>query len=126
MAEVYVNSKLVGEVDNPNEFIEQLRDERRKSAYSSNVNVYLNETTNDIFIETSKGRARKPVIVVKDGKPLLTDEHVEKLKKNEIEFNDLVKEGIIEYLDASEEENCLIAFYEKDLTPEQANCINQA
>jgi DNA-directed RNA polymerase subunit B len=121
MSEVYLNSKLVGEIDNPEEFVAQFRDERRKGSIFSNVNVYLHEATKDIYVESSKGRARRPVIVVKDGKPLLTDEHIKKLEANELKWKDLVKEGMIEYIDASEEENCFIAFNEEELTIEHTH-----
>jgi DNA-directed RNA polymerase beta subunit len=38
-----------------------------------------------------------------------TLEHVKKLKSKEISFNDLVEEGIVEYIAPEEQENCLIA-----------------
>ena len=76
MAEVYLNSKFVGTIDNPIEFVHKLRDERRKGFMTENMNVHYNEKLNEVQVETSKGRARRPLIVVKDGVPLLTEKHV--------------------------------------------------
>jgi DNA-directed RNA polymerase beta subunit len=118
MAEVYLNSKFVGNVDNPIEFVSKIRDERRKGIIAENLNVYYNEKPDEVQLESSKGRARRPLIIVKDGVPLLTEKHIKQLEKNEISWSDLVKQGIIEYLDAAEEENTLVAFFESELTPE--------
>lgn len=121
MSEIYLNSKLVGEVDDPKEFVDHLKEERRKGNILSNVNVFLNHQTSDIYVESQKGRAKRPLLVVKEGKSLLTEEHVKKLEKDEFKWSDLIKEGIVEYLDASEEENCLVAFFEGELTPEHTH-----
>ncbi len=121
MAEVYLNGKFVGNVDNPIEFASRLKDERKKGTVSENLNVYYKELTNEVQIEASKGRARRPLIIVKDGQPLLTEKHIKQLERNEISWSDLVKQGIIEYLDAAEEENSLVAFFESEITPEHTH-----
>lgn len=121
MTEVYLNDKFVGEIDDPISFIDQFKIERRKGTISSSANIYYNEDTNEIHISSTKGRARRPLIVAKDGVPLLTEKHLQQLEKKEITWNDLVQQGIIEFLDAAEEENTLIAFNEKDLTPEHTH-----
>src|SRR3989338_353454 len=117
MAEVYLNSKFVGTIDNQIEFAEKIREERRKGIVTEKLNVYYNEKSDEVQLESSKGRARRPLIILKDGIPLLTEKHIKQLEKNEISWSDLIKQGIIEYLDAAEEENTLIAFFENELTP---------
>ena len=119
--EVYLNSKFVGTVDNPIEFAQKVREERRKGLVSENLNIFYKEKANEIQVESSKGRARRPLIIVKDGAPLLNEKHIKQLEKNEITWSDLVKQGIIEYLDAAEEENALVAFFESELTPEHSH-----
>ena len=121
MTEVYLNNKFVGQVDNPKEYVDQVKDERRKSNISANLNLYYNELSNRIDVDTTKGRARRPLIIVKNGRPLLTEEHIKKLEKNEMAWSDLLKEGIIEYLDAGEEENAYVAFFDNELTPEHTH-----
>jgi DNA-directed RNA polymerase subunit B' len=121
MSEVFLNGRFVGDVDNGMEFAQQLRAARRSGALSPNVNVLYEEHLNQVFVEAGKGRTRRPLIVVKDGIPLLTEKHIKQLQKNELGWNDLVQQGVIEYLDAAEEENALVAFEEKDLTPEHTH-----
>ncbi|MBU0470893.1 MAG: DNA-directed RNA polymerase subunit B [Nanoarchaeota archaeon] len=118
MAEVYLNSKFIGTVDNATHFIEEIKDFRRKGALSEEVNVYYNELSNEVYLNADGGRARRPLIIVREGKPLLTEKHLKQLEENEITWIDLIRQGVIEYLDAAEEENTLIAFNEEDLTPE--------
>ncbi|MBD3248680.1 DNA-directed RNA polymerase subunit B [Candidatus Woesearchaeota archaeon] len=121
MSEVYLNSKYIGDVEEPSLFIDQFKTERRKGSLSNNVNIFYNDLDNNVYIESSKGRARRPLIVVKDGIPLLTEKHLEQLEKGELSWVDLVNQGIIEYLDAAEEENAYIAFTEKDLKAEHTH-----
>lgn len=112
MTDVYLNNKLAGTVENPAEFVQQIINERRRGVVDTNVNLSYFKEQDEIYVENSRGRARRPLIVVKDGKPLLTDKHMQQLQKNEIGWSDLVKQGVIEYLDALEEENSYVAFFE--------------
>ena len=121
MVEVYLNSKFIGTVDDATTFVAKIREERRAGNITSNLNIYQNQGSNEVLIEASRGRARRPLIVVKDGQPLLTEKYLKQLEKNEISWSDLIKQGVIEYLDASEEENTLVAFFEKDITPEHTH-----
>lgn len=121
MTDVFVNGKIVGTVDQPVEVLNALKNERRKGGLSSQLNVFFNERTNELYIECNHGRLRRPLIVVNDGIPLLSERHIKQLQKNEASWNDLVSQGVIEYLDAAEEENTLVAFDEKELTREHSH-----
>ncbi|MBI4143740.1 DNA-directed RNA polymerase subunit B [Candidatus Woesearchaeota archaeon] len=121
MVDVYLNGLYFGEVQNGEAFAKQVREERRKGVLSQNVNVYYNHEMNQVLIESDKGRVRRPLIIVRDGMALLTDKHIKQLQKNEITWTDMIKQGVIELLDAAEEENMLVAFDEKELTPEHTH-----
>lgn len=121
MSEVFLNGKFIGEIDNPEDFLKQVKAERRKGVLLDSVNVLYDEKVDEVRIECLRGRVRRPLIVVKDGTPLLTEKHIKQLQQNEIGWKDLVEQGVIEYLDALEEENSLTTFTPEELTPEHTH-----
>jgi DNA-directed RNA polymerase beta subunit len=52
---------------------------------------------------------------------MLNEQYISLLKKGKMAWNELVDAGVIEYLDASEEENTFIALEEEDLTKEHTH-----
>ena len=121
MVDVYLNEKFIGNVNDPDAFVNSVKERRRTGKLPLNVNILHNKEFNEIYIESSTGRTRRPLIIVQDGKSLLNKDHLDKLKKNELTWDQLVKMGIIEYLDALEEENAFIALYENELTKEHTH-----
>ncbi len=121
MSEVYLNGRFVGDTDTAKEFVQRLRQDRRSGALSHNVNVYYDEILDQVHVEGARGRCRRPLIVVNGGMPALTDKHIKQLQKGETTWSDLVDQGIIEFLDAAEEENSLVAFSDQELTPEHTH-----
>jgi DNA-directed RNA polymerase subunit B' len=118
---VFVDGALIGLSDAPNEMVARVRKMRRRGELSPEVNVSYKEYNRDIIIHTDRGRARRPLIVVEEGKPLVTEEDVEWLKSGEIDFQDLVSRGIVEYIDAEEEEDLFIAMNEFEITPDHTH-----
>ncbi len=121
MTDVFFNGVFLGETDKPLKFVEKLKEARRKGEITSLMNVYYDEAYDNVEVLTDKGRARRPLIIVRDGKSLFTDELAQKLSRGEITWQDLVKKGVIEYLDSVEEENARIAMSESELTQEHTH-----
>jgi len=120
-ATIFLDGEYIGETDNPKEFVENVRRMRREGKIPPHVNIAYHEHLGEVRILTSAGRAVRPLIVVEDGIPKLTKEIIEKVKKGELTFSDLVKNGIIEYLDAEEEENTYIATKPEDVTKDHTH-----
>ena len=121
MSDVFLNGKYLGKVDDPKAFVASIKDERRKNKLAGSANVLYNDEQNEVYVFSAGGRLRKPLILVKDGKSLMTEQHEKQLEKKEISWTDLVKQGVIEYLDASEEESAYVAFTEEEVTADHTH-----
>ncbi|MBX0288175.1 DNA-directed RNA polymerase subunit B [Haloarcula salinisoli] len=115
-AKVYVNGSLVGTHPDPEQLAEQVRQARRRGDVSQMVNVSVKGRTDEVIINADAGRARRPLLVVENGEPLMTDEQVEAVKNGDLEFEELVERGLVEFIDAEEEEDILVGVDEDELT----------
>jgi DNA-directed RNA polymerase subunit B len=121
MVDIYLNEKFVGSSDNPEDFIKNVKERKRSSKLPFNLSINYDKDFNEIYLNTTKGRAMRLLVRVENGKSLLTKENIDKLVNNEITWDSLIKEGTIEYLDAAEEENALVALSEEELTNEHTH-----
>ena len=119
-AKVYLNGELVGNHEDPIKLVSDLRNKRRLGILSQQVNI-AHSINNEVIINADKGRARRPLIIVENGHSLVSDEHIEQLRDGLIIFDDLVTDGLVEYIDAEEEGNLFIAVEEEDLTPDHTH-----
>ncbi len=118
---VYLNGRPIGFYPDGEELARELRKLRRQGVLHYEVNVAYYRDVNELYINTDPGRVLRPLFVVENGELKLKPEHVEKLKKGEWGFLDLVRNGIVEFLDAEEEENAYIALNPEDVTPEHTH-----
>jgi len=121
MVEVFLDGRYLGSTNEPEKILKDVKDKRRSGALSSQINVVHNERTDEIKVLSDSGRVRRPMIVVENGKSKLTEEHVEKLLNGEYKWDDLISKGVIEYLDAEEEENAYIALRPENITPQHTH-----
>lgn len=120
-AKVYVNGSLIGTHPDPEQLADQIRQERQQGSLSEMVNVSIDEHTDEVIVNADAGRARRPLLVVNDGEPLVTDEEVTALSEGSLEFQDFVDRGYVEFIDAEEEEDILVAVDEEELTDQHTH-----
>jgi len=118
---VFVDGEIVDQIEEPGDIRESLIEKRRNGELDKEVSVYYAEDKDEIRINTDSGRVQRPVIIVEDGEPQLTEEQMEELQEGEITLQDLEEEGIIEYIDAEEEENAYVAMDEDEVTEEHTH-----
>ncbi len=119
--DLFLDGIYIGSVQNPVEFIKRIKEKRRKEELPIQMNIRYNSDFGNILISTEPGRVLRPLIVVENGISKLREEHLLKIEQSEIGWKELIQEGIIEYLDASEEEGALVALFEGDLTLEHTH-----
>ena len=113
---VYFNGDLIGTHKAPEDLVAEIRVRRKKNLISNVVNVRYDESLNDVIINSDPGRIRRPLIVVnRNNKLALKQRDVDNLVQGKFEWGHLIDAGLIEYIDAEEEENCLIALNEEAL-----------
>ena len=120
-AKVYVNGSLVGTHPEPHELAEQIREARRLGEVSEMVNVSVKDRTREVIVNADAGRARRPLLVVENGEPRISQEEIEAVRNDELAFDDLVEHGHVEFIDAEEEEDIYVAVDREDLTEDHTH-----
>jgi DNA-directed RNA polymerase subunit B len=116
-ADVFLNGRLVGVHPAPQVLVKTIRQKRRSGEIDHQTNIAYYEDTHEVQVNCDAGRVRRPVIVVENGKSRLTDEHLRMVLETEWGFLDLLRNGNVEFIDAEEEENTLIAMYPDEIGP---------
>ncbi|CRG94359.1 DNA-directed RNA polymerase II subunit RPB2, putative [Plasmodium gallinaceum] len=118
---LFLNGKWVGCFNQIDNLIETLYELRRRCDISPEASIVRDVNSKEIKIFTDSGRAMRPLYVVKNingkNKLKLTKEHVNNLAKYPETYNwdYLIQEGIIEYIDCEEEETTMISMFIDDL-----------
>ena len=115
-AKVYVNGSLVGTHPDPEQLADRIREARRRGDVSDMVNVSVKQRTGEVIVNADGGRARRPLIVVEDGDPLVGSEEIDAIEAGDMQFGELVDRGYVEFIDAEEEEDILVGVDEDELT----------
>ena len=112
---VFINGNIIGMIRNHENFIKMLKHLRRKRHISEFVSMCVSHVLKCVYISSDGGRLCRPYIIVENQIPKLTQSDVEQIKSGAKSFEDLLKSGIIEYLDVNEESIANIALYEKHI-----------
>lgn len=116
MVDVYLNGRLIGKTNKPEESVERIRSLRRKGLLPYDVNVVYYTEDDEIRINSDAGRIQRPLVILdKEGKAKLSQKDIDRLEKGELKWVDLIRLGKIEYLDTDEEENSFIAVKDKNV-----------
>lgn len=88
-----------------------LRELRRQGKMPDEVSLVRDVINREIKIYTDAGRMQRPLFIVENNELKITKKIIEQLKNDEILFSDLLKMGIVEFLDVEEEETAMISMY---------------
>jgi DNA-directed RNA polymerase II subunit RPB2 len=120
---IFVNGSWVGTHIDPVKIVQNLKYSRKKRIIKEEISISLDIDNKEVRIFSDSGRIARPLLVFKNQQTITNFSRLKKDEQtgsmfqkligtqfqNEISFCDLLKEGILEIIDAEEEETCLIA-----------------
>ena len=109
---VFLNGSLLGSTHDPAHLMRILRKARRARRIGDFTSVSSQFPT--VQISSDGGRVCRPLIICDNGVPRVKARHIDLVKSGEWTFDDFLSNGLVEYLDVNEENDMLVALYEKD------------
>ncbi len=119
--DIFFNGRFIGVAKDKIDFVQKVREKRRSGDFPIQMSIRDDIRFAIISISTEPGRVLRPLIIVDNGVPRLKNEHKVQVEQGELKWEDLLAKGIIEYVDAAEEENALVSLYEEEITPEHTH-----
>ena len=117
---IFINGSLFGYTDQMQEIVDKMRSLRRQGSLHIHTSIVPYYDKKEIRIFTDSGRLVRPLLIVKNGKPVVNMDYIKLLRNNTIRWNDLLfgyygsdleLEPCVEFIDAEEAETCLIAHH---------------
>eukprot|EP00747_Dinoflagellata_sp_TGD_P165070 gnl/TRDRNA2_/TRDRNA2_185877_c0_seq1.p1 gnl/TRDRNA2_/TRDRNA2_185877_c0~~gnl/TRDRNA2_/TRDRNA2_185877_c0_seq1.p1 ORF type:complete len:1182 (-),score=253.27 gnl/TRDRNA2_/TRDRNA2_185877_c0_seq1:85-3630(-) len=123
-SKVFLDGRWLGVHEKIAELKDTLMYLRRRKDIDAEVSIQQDLVNGELKLSTDAGRCCAPKYIVdyQKQKVLITGDHVKKLRAGEWEWGDLMRAGLIEYLDAEEEECSMIAMFIEDLVKMRAYC----
>ncbi|GFY88571.1 nuclear RNA polymerase C2 [Actinidia rufa] len=143
---IMLNGLILGKHRRPHRFANVMRKLRRAGKLGEFVSVFVNEKQayyfigravrglswvrlfltqhlteliqRCVYIASDGGRVCRPLVIADKGVSRIKKHHMKELLDGVRNFDDFLREGLIEYLDVNEENNALIALYEGEATTE--------
>ena len=107
---VFLNGTLVGMSEDPYSLMDEIRMFRKSKMLNYDVSVSYDDVDEEINIFCDEGRLIRPVFTVEEDHLRITRED---LTKN---WDELVESDLVRYVDVSEINNAVVAFYPQELT----------
>ncbi|KAJ2834824.1 DNA-directed RNA polymerase III complex subunit Rpc2 [Coemansia furcata] len=112
---VFLNGLILGITRAALRFVRMFRMLRRSGRIPAFVSVYIDDHRNTVNISADGGRICRPLIIVENGVSRIKDVHIQELMSGKLQFDDFLRLGLVEYLDVNEENDCMIAIYDKEI-----------
>jgi DNA-directed RNA polymerase beta subunit len=109
---IFLNGVIIGFAEDSDETVREIKEMRFKGLLDKEVSVTYDVVDNDIRIFCDEGRFSRPLLSVEGQKLLISGE-------KKYKWGNLIKTGQVQFLDASEIENCVIAMYPDMLTKQR-------
>jgi len=121
VTKIFVNGTWCGVTHNPSEIVESLKDLRRQlvntdidaseqQTHFQEIGVVWMIPDKEIQVWTDSGRCIRPLYRMDHFKQrlLIRRQHIDALERGELSWSELLKAGVIEYIDVEEEDTVMI------------------
>ena len=126
---VFINGTWVGITKDPKQVIANLKEKKYKGIINIYISIIFNSKLKEIRVCNDAGRICRPLLKIKNNKPIYDSAIVKRVQCGELSWDDLLisiklEDSVIEYVDSYEQNNALIAMRISDLTSETTNNNN--
>lgn len=123
---VFINGCWIGVIDNPSKLYTLLKEHKSKGIINIYTSIVFDYKVNELRVCNDSGRLTRPLLKVNNNELLIKNEHIDKLNKNELNWDDLltncnINEAVIEYIDPDEQALSMISMEPKDLKKQKDN-----
>ena len=123
---VFINGAWIGVTDEAEKLYLSLKDKKYKGIINIYTSIIFDYKNCEIRVCNDGGRLIRPLLKVKNNNILYTQDIINKLDNQELNWNDLliscnIEESIIEYIDPLEQYFAMIAMKNKDLFSNKKN-----
>ena len=127
-AKVFINGSWVGFTNDPEKVYSILKDKKSKGIINIYTSIIFNSKLKEIRVCNDAGRITRPLLKIKNNKVLYDNSIIQKIKDDELNWDDLVvgiklEDSIIEYVDSCEQNNAMIAMKPSNLDNTNSNNI---
>ena len=117
---VFINGSWVGTTNEPEALYISLKEKKYKGIINIYTSIIFDYRNKELRVCNDGGRIMRPLLRVKNNNILITNTLINKLKNNEINWDNLLigydnNESAIEYIDSDEQSWSMIATKPKDL-----------
>lgn len=112
---VFIDGNPWGVSSEPDRLVAKLRDLRRSGVVNVYTSISWNIADQEINILVKGGRICRPLFVVRDNRLVIEPSDFVKIIRKQIDWNTLLREGKIDYLDTQEEETAMVAMNYEDI-----------
>ena len=117
---VFINGSWVGITDSPQELYLMLKDKKYKGIINIYTSIVFDYKLKEIRVCNDAGRLTRPLLRIKDKNILVNDDIIDKLKKSDLTWDNLltsskIDESILEYIDPEEQSWSMIATKPRDI-----------
>lgn len=143
LCNVYVNGDWIGCCADALYIADKYRKKRRRFEISPEITVVWDNTQDEVYFWADVGRVIRPLIIVYNNKRdpemfseserkgpfkqkiMITQDHIDKLYAKTITFEDLLKENLVEFISAEEQENMYLSSSYETLMKNQTDELHE-